>query len=501
MTLSKSCTGMLVGITASLMMFSCQKETSFNKTNSPVLNNGPDSDLRVSGAVADDPAMLAKVPLIVSSGFLELNKNNLNAPVNAKGSKPDNTSPTVSISSPATGATVSGTISVKAIASDNVGVSLVSLSVDAVLVSSSRISPYILPWNSASLPNGIHTLTVTAKDAAGNTKSVSIQVTGSNVSVGDITNPTISISAPASGASLSGTVNVTVNAADNIGVVSVKYTVDGMLAGSSGIAPFGFSWNTALVSSGLHTLTATASDAAGNLGSSSIQVTVNTVVITPPVLPTSFQLMMPPVGYQGGEGSCVAFATAYAARSVEKYYTSNATSYSYFTNIFSPEFLYNQTKFGDCGSGTSSTVALDFLKNVGVCTWQSMPYDYLNGCSLLPNSMQNSEAASNRISSYSWLYGSDQSAIKTMLTNKHVIIIGITPDQSFYNATAGFIWSSFSGLPGAGHTLVICGYDDAKHAYKVMNSWGTTWAESGFSWIDYDFLPYAGAGVCYVITG
>ena len=492
---------MLVCVAATLMMFSCQKETSFNKTNYSVLNNGPDSDLRVSGAVADDPAMLAKVPLVVSAGFFELNKNNLNAPLSAKGSKPDNTSPTVSISSPANGATVSGTISVKANASDNVGVSLVSLSVDAVLVSSSSVSPYTFPWNSASLPNGIHTLMVTAKDAAGNSKSVSIQVTGNNVSMGDITNPTIGISSPAGGASLSGTVNVTVNAADNVGVSTVKYSVDGITIGSNSVSPFGLSWNTTLFSSGSHTLNATASDAAGNLGSSSIQVIVNTVVITPPVLPTSFQLMMPPVGYQGGEGSCVAFATAYAARSVEKFYTSNATSYSYSTNIFSPEFLYDQTKFGDCGSVTSSTVALDFMKNVGVCTWQSMPYDYLNGCSLVPNPMQIAEAASNRITSYSWIYGSDQTAIKTMLTNKHVIIIGITPDQSFYNATAGFIWSGFSGSPGAGHTLVICGYDDVKHAYKEMNSWGTSWADNGFSWIDYDFLPNAGAGVCYVITG
>jgi hypothetical protein len=225
-----------------------------------------------------------------------------------------------------------------------------------------------------------------------------------------------------------------------------------------------------------------------------------TTTLPPTTLPAKMDLITPPVGYQGGEGNCVPFAATYAARSVEQYYKTNATSFSYSTNIFSPEYVYNQTKFSDCGSGTSVTTVLDFMKNNGACTWQYMPYDYNNGCSLLPNSSQTANASNYKIASYSWLYASDITAIKTMLVNKHAVIIGFNPDQSFVNAGPGFIWKAYTSGKMGGHAAAIVGYDDAKHAYKIMNSWGTSWGENGYSWIDYDFLPYTGGGVCYAIT-
>jgi C1A family cysteine protease len=61
-------------------------------------------------------------------------------------------------------------------------------------------------------------------------------------------------------------------------------------------------------------------------------------------------------------------------------------------------------------------------------------------------------------------------------------------DQNFRNAGPGFIWNRYASSNGARHAVTICGYDDAKHAVKIMNSWGTGWGENGFSWIDYDFL-------------
>jgi hypothetical protein len=228
----------------------------------------------------------------------------------------------------------------------------------------------------------------------------------------------------------------------------------------------------------------------------------DTTVLPPTTFPSKLDLITPPVGYQGGEGNCVAFAAGYGARSIEQYYKTNATSYSYSSNIFSPEFVYNQTKFSEnCGSGTSVTTVLDFLKLKGACTWQNMPYDYNNGCSLMPNATQTSNAANYKIASYSWLYASDKAAIKTMLMNKHAVIIGFNPDQAFVNAGPSFIWTAYTSGKMAGHAAVIVGYDDAKNAYRIMNSWGSTWGDNGYSWIDYDFLPYTGGGVCYAITG
>jgi len=95
---------------------------------------------------------------------------------------PDTTPPTVSISSPVSGATVSGTITVSATASDNVGVAGVQFLLDgAALGAEDTASPYAVSWNTTAAGNGSHTLTATARDAAGNrTTSAPVTVTVSN---------------------------------------------------------------------------------------------------------------------------------------------------------------------------------------------------------------------------------------------------------------------------------------------------------------------------------
>ena len=128
-----------------------------------------------------------------------------------------------------------------------------------------------------------------------------------------------------------------------------------------------------------------------------------------------------------------------------------------------------------------------------------MPYSTNKGCSVVPNSTQNAEAANYKIASYSRIIDSDQLAIKTMIASNHAVIASFTIDGSFKNATAGFIWKSLTGNSGS-HTMAICGYDDAKHAYKAINSWGTNWADAGYIWIDYDFFPVAASAYTYVMS-
>jgi C1A family cysteine protease len=198
---------------------------------------------------------------------------------------------------------------------------------------------------------------------------------------------------------------------------------------------------------------------------------------------------MPPVGYQGSEGSCVSFAVAYAARSCEQYYRSNSSSYSLSTNVFSPEYVFNQTQLGSC-SGSTLLTALDLIVNKGVCTWNSMPYSYNNGCSLQPTSSQNTEAANYKISSYAKVYTSDITAMKSSIVNKHPLMMYFANDNNFNNAGPGYIWKSYDYSNSLGsHAITICGYDDSKHAFKAINSWGTSWGDGGYIWIDYDFLP------------
>lgn len=223
------------------------------------------------------------------------------------------------------------------------------------------------------------------------------------------------------------------------------------------------------------------------------------VTLPPTTIALAFELTTPPIGNQGNEGTCVPFAIAYAARSIEYYYSTNASEYSVNLNIFSPEYAYDLTKFGDCGSGTSMTAVLDLLQQQGVCTWQMMPYSDVNGCSLVPDNSQTQNASGYKISSYVKIINSDKVAIKTMVASNHPVIATILADNSFVNARTGFIWKTYSGSGMLPHTLIICGYDDARNAYKVMNSWGTSWGDAGYSWIDYDFFPQKASQYLYAI--
>ena len=82
-----------------------------------------------------------------------------------------------------------------------------------------------MSWNTTTVTNGTHTLTAVARDAAGNiTTSTGRTVTVNNA---DTTAPTVSVTDPASGATVSGTVTLTANATDNVGVTSVQFLVDG----------------------------------------------------------------------------------------------------------------------------------------------------------------------------------------------------------------------------------------------------------------------------------
>ena len=102
---------------------------------------------------------------------------------------PDTTPPTVSITSPTSGATESGSITVNASASDNVAVANVQLLVDGSNVGSpDTSSPYNFSLNTTSLSNGSHSLTAVATDTSGNaTTSAAVAITVSNQQTGGAT--------------------------------------------------------------------------------------------------------------------------------------------------------------------------------------------------------------------------------------------------------------------------------------------------------------------------
>ncbi len=195
----------------------------------------------------------------------------------------DTTAPATSITAPAAGATVSGTTLVTASASDNIGVTKVEFYLDGTLSASDTTAPYEWSWNTATATNASHSITSKAYDAANNIgTSSAVSVTVNNPVSTDTTAPVTSISAPAGGATVSGTILVTATATDNVGVTKVEFYLDGALAASDTTAPYEWSWNTSTATNASHSITSKAYDAANNIGTSAaVSVTVSNVAPPP----------------------------------------------------------------------------------------------------------------------------------------------------------------------------------------------------------------------------
>lgn len=193
---------------------------------------------------------------------------------------PDTQTPTSSIVAPLAGSTVSALVAVDVSASDNVGVTRVELRVNDTLVALDDAAPYSFSWNSAGVPNGMASLTATAYDFAGNASgsaTVAVNVANATTPVTqDTTAPIVTITNPSAG-SVYGTVTVSVSASDNSGAAGISQTlyIDGVLKARGTGGSLAYSWNTRKVKAGIHTLQAVAKDAAGNTGTTSVQVTAS----------------------------------------------------------------------------------------------------------------------------------------------------------------------------------------------------------------------------------
>jgi Bacterial Ig domain/Putative Ig domain/Immunoglobulin domain len=158
----------------------------------------------------------------------------------------------------------------------------------STLAASGGSSPYTWSLTSGSLPNGLtfssagvvsgtlalagsFSFTVQVKDASSNTASKSF-----SVSIASPT-PSVAITAPTTGSTVSGALSVSGTASDSVSVSSVQVAVDGgSYAPASGTTNWSLSVNTDSLANGAHTLTAQVTDAAGiTATSSALAITVN----------------------------------------------------------------------------------------------------------------------------------------------------------------------------------------------------------------------------------
>ncbi len=222
-------------------------------------------------------------------------------------------------------------------------------------------------------------------------------------------------------------------------------------------------------------------------------------------LPSKVDLssQMPPVGNQGQQNSCVAWASGYAIKSYLAKSSGNFSDYDppfaggSGKNVFSPAFIYNQQNGGK-DEGLYYYKTMEFLQKSGVAPWSSMPYtdkDYLKQ----PQDSVKQEALNYRIKSYSRLNIKKPDDIKRVLAQGNVVLFGVIIDDAFYNLKGSAVYDANGGKSYGGHAMTIVGYDDnktassgRKGAFKFQNSWGPNWGDKGFGWISYAMLAKTG---------
>lgn len=295
-----------------------------------------------------------------SGGAIDHSKvSNLNTMTFQKPPSTDTTPPTVSITSPASGALLRGTATLTSAASDNVGVVKVEFYVDSVLKGTVTTSPYSFAWDTTTSSDGTHALSAKAYDAATNVgTSAAVSVTTDN------TAPAAAITAPTASSYVRGTVTISATASDANGISLVEFDLDGAPLGTDTTSPYTVSWDTSTAAETMHALTAKATDTPGNVGTSpAISVTVDR---TAPVARAGAARLVSP-------GTVVAFdgSASTDANGVANYtwtFTDSAAKTLYTVN---PSYTFN-----NLGSFTITLTAADPAGNTGTgLTWVNVTAD------------------------------------------------------------------------------------------------------------------------------
>ncbi|MGC8913822.1 MAG: C1 family peptidase [Thermoplasmata archaeon] len=208
---------------------------------------------------------------------------------------------------------------------------------------------------------------------------------------------------------------------------------------------------------------------------------------------------LPPVRSQGSQGSCTAWAVGYYHRTHlewrEKQWDANLTSHQ-----CSPAFLYHHIN-GGYDTGGYISEAMEFICTMGCATYADIPYSASDNSSWPSSTQVYLNALQFRAYNYSWLSISDDAGLanlKQHIANGGTAVIAIKVYSNFdyissYNNTycvSEVNTNTYRGL----HAVTVYGFDDEKQtadgvgAFRLVNSWGTSWGDSGHFWMSYEAM-------------
>ncbi len=195
-----------------------------------------------------------------------------------------------------------------------------------------------------------------------------------------------------------------------------------------------------------------------------------------------------PVKDQGDLGACTAFAGCGMREFLYRRYPTQEKTVHSPPPVFSPLFLYYKEREMDGDvtedSGSFGRTSVRAMHKFGVCLEiedEYKPRDFLRK----PTDAQLTEALPNKSGAYHRIHTVDD--MKSVLASDYVFVVGFTVFESFEKPG----WKVMP-LPKkneqilGGHEVLFIGYDDGRAAFKVRNSWGLEWGDSGNFWFPYE---------------
>lgn len=201
-----------------------------------------------------------------------------------------------------------------------------------------------------------------------------------------------------------------------------------------------------------------------------------------------------PVKNQGQCGSCWAFSTTGSIEGRCEISKGKLIS-------LSEQELVDCPKVSDgnmgCNGGLMDNAFKWIENNGGLCTEDDYPYKAkktIFGCK------KSGCTSKDPISGYHDVPANNQAQLEAAVCQGPVSI-AIEADQSSFQSYSGGV---FTGVCGAklDHGVLIVGFgtDNGKDYWKVKNSWGASWGESGYIRIERGSGDNGGAGKCGILS-
>jgi caspase domain-containing protein/papain like protease/uncharacterized protein DUF4384 len=210
---------------------------------------------------------------------------------------------------------------------------------------------------------------------------------------------------------------------------------------------------------------------------------------------------MPKVGNQGASSSCVAWSTAYAARSYYTY-TAERRNINEPANLPSPSYVYHLARQGKCEAGTTFARVAGVL-NKGALSLAEAPFT--DKCQDPSGPDLVAKAHDFRIRGLIKVDYNQPNNIKGQLARSNPVLIDFHTSAAFHKIRNADVFTEPGPPPDdkrAGwHGMAVIGYDDQRQAFRLQNSWGTGWGDHGYAWIGYDALKSRLRGAYVLDTG